>query len=294
MTLSIPSMPVHAPNLPMQGGRLAQRAGVWPEERLDPQAAAATRQELHLQRLQMHMWAAGVLAGCVGASSGLLARTAPRRLLSRSEAAPALVARHCIAMLNATMSRTTQGQQSLSRIWTAEPNSMTWSHKCDTSTNHKPDLAVGSLAMQQGSVLNRRQCHTRPSPWAALPPCECFPSSFATMPAANTVSRALACCPPAPQLACLLVVKACVTVQAFDGKLSTKWLDFGAAKQAPAWLEYRCMPDQAPAVVTHYALVSADDEPSRDPCDFALEGYLDCPTSRGKIMGQCLAAIHIM
>ena len=42
------------------------------------------------------------------------------------------------------------------------------------------------------------------------------------------------------------------------------------------------MPNQAPACIDRYNLVSADDEPSRDPCDFTLEGYIDCPTSQGK------------
>lgn len=72
-------------------------------------------------------------------------------------------------------------------------------------------------------------------------------------------------------------------VQAFDGKLNSKWLDFGAARQSPAWLEYCCMPNQAPATVTHYTLVSANDEPSRDPCDFTLEGCLDYPGNQGGV-----------
>ena len=71
-------------------------------------------------------------------------------------------------------------------------------------------------------------------------------------------------------------------MQAFDGSSSSKWLDFGAAKQAPAWLEYRCLPNQPAATVTRYSLVSADDEPNRDPCDFVLEGCLQSPAAQGK------------
>lgn len=59
------------------------------------------------------------------------------------------------------------------------------------------------------------------------------------------------------------------------------------------------MPNQPPACIDHYTLVSADDEPSRDPRDFTLEGYIDCPTSQGKsafltiqAMSQCKCLLH--
>lgn len=50
---------------------------------------------------------------------------------------------------------------------------------------------------------------------------------------------------------------------------SSKWLDFGAARGAPSWLEVM-LPE--PRRLTAYSLTSADDAPERDPCDFTLEG----------------------
>lgn len=59
------------------------------------------------------------------------------------------------------------------------------------------------------------------------------------------------------------------------------------------------MPNQPPACIERYSLVSADDEPSRDPCDFTLEGYIGCPTSQGKsafltiqAMSECKCLLH--
>ncbi|DBA95296.1 TPA: hypothetical protein ACH3X3_013188 [Trebouxia sp. C0006] len=70
-------------------------------------------------------------------------------------------------------------------------------------------------------------------------------------------------------------------VRAFDGGLQHKWLDFGGANRGVTWLEYRLLPTQPAATVTHYSLTSAEDEPNRDPCDFVLEGSLECPAASG-------------
>ncbi len=48
------------------------------------------------------------------------------------------------------------------------------------------------------------------------------------------------------------------------------------------WLEYRLLPTQPAATVTHYSLTAAEDEPNRDPCDFVLEGSLECPAASGR------------
>ena len=123
-----------------------------------------------------------------------------------------------------------------------------------------------------------------------------LPDGLAMGNCSHACKKALACCPAqaafqAKHAYSLLVCeqtcygprdKCCNLMQAFDGSCNSKWLDFGAAKDAPAWLEYRSMPNQAPGCVEHYTLVSADDEPSRDPCDFSLEGYIGCPTGQGK------------
>lgn len=58
----------------------------------------------------------------------------------------------------------------------------------------------------------------------------------------------------------------------FDGCLSTKWLDFtGAGPAGSAWAEYRLLPSQDPVTITHYDVISAEDCPERDPCDWVLE-----------------------
>ncbi|KAL0026255.1 hypothetical protein WJX77_006348 [Trebouxia sp. C0004] len=70
-------------------------------------------------------------------------------------------------------------------------------------------------------------------------------------------------------------------VRAFDGGLQHKWLDFGGADGGVTWLEYRLLPAQPTAAVVRYSLTSAEDEPSRDPCDFVLEGSLECSAASG-------------
>eukprot|EP00878_Enallax_costatus_P017911 GHUV01018833.1.p1 GENE.GHUV01018833.1~~GHUV01018833.1.p1 ORF type:complete len:372 (+),score=127.89 GHUV01018833.1:691-1806(+) len=58
----------------------------------------------------------------------------------------------------------------------------------------------------------------------------------------------------------------------FDGTLTTKWLDFGGGGVGgEAWAEYRLLPSQPAVVVTHYDIISAEDCPERDPCDWVLE-----------------------
>lgn len=70
-------------------------------------------------------------------------------------------------------------------------------------------------------------------------------------------------------------------LQAFNGGLDTKWLDFGGGNGAATWLEYRLLPTQPAAAVTRYSMTSAEDEPNRDPCDFLLEGCLESPVTSG-------------
>ncbi len=74
------------------------------------------------------------------------------------------------------------------------------------------------------------------------------------------------------------------TLQAFDGGLQHKWLDFGGANRGVTWLEYRLLPAQPAAAVTRYSLTAAEDEPNRDPRDFVLEGALECPAASGRII----------
>ena len=69
--------------------------------------------------------------------------------------------------------------------------------------------------------------------------------------------------------------------QAFNGGLQHKWLDFGGANKGVTWLEYRMLPSQPAATVTRYSLTSAEDEPNRDPCNFVLEGSVECPLTSG-------------
>ncbi len=86
-------------------------------------------------------------------------------------------------------------------------------------------------------------------------------------------------------------------LQAFDGGLQHKWLDFGGANRGVTWLEYRLLPTQPAATVTHYSLTSAEDEPNRDPCDFVLEGSLECPAASGRntsLHASELNELHLM
>lgn len=84
-------------------------------------------------------------------------------------------------------------------------------------------------------------------------------------------------------------------LQAFDEGLHHKWLDFGGANKGVTWLEYRLLPAQPAAAVIRYSLTSAEDEPNRDPCDFVLEGSLECPAASGMISSSGeLNELHLM
>lgn len=64
-------------------------------------------------------------------------------------------------------------------------------------------------------------------------------------------------------------------IKAFDGKINTKWLDFGGVKEDSAWLEYRLLPTDEVTVLEKYALVSADDAPERDPTHVVVEAWVE-------------------
>lgn len=76
-----------------------------------------------------------------------------------------------------------------------------------------------------------------------------------------------------------------VALRLFDGSLATKWLDFGGGgQQGAAWAEYRLLPNRDPDVISHYDVISAEDCPERDPCDWVLEaaaGSNDSSSSSG-------------
>lgn len=83
-----------------------------------------------------------------------------------------------------------------------------------------------------------------------------------------------------------------VLLQAFDGGLESKWLDFGGANGGMTWLEYRLLPTQPTVPVIRYSLTAAEDEPSRDPRDFVLEGSTECPAAAGRSNdGGCHGAV---
>ncbi|GBG70656.1 hypothetical protein CBR_g7957 [Chara braunii] len=64
-----------------------------------------------------------------------------------------------------------------------------------------------------------------------------------------------------------------IGVKAFDGLLSTKWLDFGG-KDGSSWILY-CAAGGQPRKLVAYELTSAEDCPERDPRDWVLEGSQD-------------------
>jgi peptide-N4-(N-acetyl-beta-glucosaminyl)asparagine amidase len=64
-------------------------------------------------------------------------------------------------------------------------------------------------------------------------------------------------------------------IKAFDGKINTKWLDFGGADDDAAWLEYRLLPTDEVTVLKKYALVSGDDAPERDPEHIVVEAWIE-------------------
>ena len=64
-----------------------------------------------------------------------------------------------------------------------------------------------------------------------------------------------------------------IASRAFDGSVSTKWLDFGGCTKDTAWLEYRLLPTDKARVIREYFLVSANDEPGRDPEHIVIEAW---------------------
>jgi peptide-N4-(N-acetyl-beta-glucosaminyl)asparagine amidase len=71
-------------------------------------------------------------------------------------------------------------------------------------------------------------------------------------------------------------------IKAFDGKINTKWLDFGGVKENTAWLEYRLLPTDEFVVLNKYALISGDDAPERDPAHVVVEAWVDGENLEGK------------
>jgi len=56
------------------------------------------------------------------------------------------------------------------------------------------------------------------------------------------------------------------------------------------------LPAQPAAAVTRYSLTAAEDEPNRDPCDFVLEGSLECPAASGRntsVHASELSELHL-
>lgn len=64
-------------------------------------------------------------------------------------------------------------------------------------------------------------------------------------------------------------------MQAFDGNIHSKWLDFSGAGGKTTWLEYALAADLPAVALQSYTLTSANDFPERDPRDFVLEGVAD-------------------
>ncbi|KAF6256382.1 hypothetical protein COO60DRAFT_115705 [Scenedesmus sp. NREL 46B-D3] len=69
-------------------------------------------------------------------------------------------------------------------------------------------------------------------------------------------------------------------LRAFDGSLSSKWLDFGGGgSDGAAWLEYQLLPRQDAVILSHYDMVVAEDCPERDPRDWVLECIPERPNA---------------
>ncbi|EFJ50495.1 hypothetical protein VOLCADRAFT_103955 [Volvox carteri f. nagariensis] len=74
-----------------------------------------------------------------------------------------------------------------------------------------------------------------------------------------------------------------VVERLFDGRVDTKWLDFGAAGPGgSSWVEYRLPTDREPVVVVGYELVSANDCPERDPAEWRLEAVTEQDFTAGR------------
>ncbi|GLC33910.1 hypothetical protein PLESTB_000816900 [Pleodorina starrii] len=74
-----------------------------------------------------------------------------------------------------------------------------------------------------------------------------------------------------------------VVERLFDGRVDTKWLDFGGAgPSGSSWVEYRMPTDRQAVVLYGYELVSANDSPERDPADWLLEGVTEQDFTEGR------------
>ncbi|KAG2424614.1 hypothetical protein HXX76_014339 [Chlamydomonas incerta] len=74
-----------------------------------------------------------------------------------------------------------------------------------------------------------------------------------------------------------------VVEKLFDGRASTKWLDFGGGGVGgSSWVEYRIPLDRPAVVVTGYELVPANDCPERDPAAWRLEGVVQADFDAGR------------
>ncbi|GFR48158.1 hypothetical protein Agub_g9993, partial [Astrephomene gubernaculifera] len=74
-----------------------------------------------------------------------------------------------------------------------------------------------------------------------------------------------------------------VVEKLFDGRVSTKWLDFGGGGAGGcSWVEYRIPLDMPPVCLSSYELVSANDCPERDPADWRLEGVTEADFAAGR------------
>lgn len=63
-----------------------------------------------------------------------------------------------------------------------------------------------------------------------------------------------------------------VAEKAFDGRVDSKWLDFGGPTGG-SWIEYRLPKDRPAVTVTTYSLTAANDSPERDPRHVMLEAW---------------------
>eukprot|EP01025_Chloroclados_australasicus_P041247 TRINITY_DN4355_c0_g2_i2.p1 TRINITY_DN4355_c0_g2~~TRINITY_DN4355_c0_g2_i2.p1 ORF type:complete len:640 (-),score=45.23 TRINITY_DN4355_c0_g2_i2:272-1933(-) len=85
-----------------------------------------------------------------------------------------------------------------------------------------------------------------------------------------------------------------LAINLFDGQNSTKWLDFGGGGQSgSAWVEYRLRDSAKEVVIVNYNVVSANDSPERDPCDWSL--FTISSDSQGNEVQQeidCQSGIH--
>ena len=73
---------------------------------------------------------------------------------------------------------------------------------------------------------------------------------------------------------------------AFDGKDSTKWLDFNGNKKDASWIEYRLLPTSDPVRMSKYGLTSANDAPERDPRHIVIEYFNEDSSSWQEIDEQ--------